>query len=211
MSNPWPSRSSSEQTSRHDCPTLTRASSVATTQSESSSLGTRQLGILNSRLLLAEEEGGVLIDNRVPAQGNLECPFNLLHCFKTFSNMEDWIGHSLTHFSNIGPPYSSRCCFCDAWFSSSEISGWARRMDHVAYHHRVGEKLTHAQPDFELYTYLWNNRLITDAEYRDLRGNNEDRARAARAYPEEQPKAYTDTYSPRRHDRERRGRGASSG
>jgi len=34
--------------------------------------------ISDSRLLLAEEESGVLVDNRVPAQGNLECPFNLL-------------------------------------------------------------------------------------------------------------------------------------
>jgi len=220
MSNPWPPGLSSEQTSCHDLPTLTRASSVATTKSESSSLGVRQMGILNSRLLLAEEEGGVLVDNRAPAQGNLECPFNLLFCLKTFSNMEDWVGHSLTHFSNVGPPDSNHCCFCDARFSSSsEISGWARRMEHVACHHRLGDKLAHARPDFELYTYLWNNRLITNAEYRDLKGNNEDRSQAARAYPphpefsEKPPKVYTDTYSNsgRRRDRGRQGRGASSG
>jgi hypothetical protein len=113
MSNPWPPGSSSEQTSCHDLPTLTRVSSIATTKSESSSLGARQMVISDSRLLLAEEEGSVLVDNRVPAQGNLECPFNLLFCFKTFSNMEDWVGHSLTHFSNVGPPDYNHCCFCD--------------------------------------------------------------------------------------------------
>lgn len=81
MSNPWPPRSSNEQTSCHDIPTLTRAASFATTKSKSSSLGITQMGILNSGLLLVEGEGDVLIDNRVSVQGNLECPFNLLYCF----------------------------------------------------------------------------------------------------------------------------------
>ncbi len=220
MSNPWPPGSSSEQISCHDLPTLIRASSIATTKSESSSLGARQLMISDSRLLLAEEESDVLVDNRVPAQGNLECSFNLLFCFKTFSNMEDWVGHSLTHFSNVDPPDYNHCCFCDARFSSSsEITGWARRMKHVACHHRLDVKLTYARPDFELYTYLWNNRLITNAEYRGLKGNNEDRSRAARAYSphpefsEESSKIYIDTNSNSRtrRNRERQGREASSG
>ncbi len=91
-------------------------------------------------------------------------------------------------------------------------------MKHVAYHHRLNDKLAHARPDFELYTYLWNNRLIINAEYRNLKGNNENRSQAARAYSphsefsEKPPKVYIDTYSNsgRRRDRGRQDREASS-
>lgn len=129
--------------------------------------------------------------------------------------MKDWVEHSLTHFRNVGPPDSNRCCFCNAQFTSiAKISDWARRIKHVAYHYKLGDKLAYAGPDFELYTYLWCNRLITNAEYRDLKGNHDDRVRATSAYSpylEESPKAYIDTYQPRRYDRGRQGRGASSG
>ena len=205
-----------ELTSTHDLAALTRSSNTAATESEPSSFGARQLDIPNSRLL-AEDEGGVLIVDRASAQGNLECPFNLLFCLQTFSNMEDWVRHSVTHFRRAGPPDLSQCCFCDAHFdSSSGISSWAKRMEHVAFHHRLGDRLAHARPDFGLYTHLWNKRLITDAEYRDIKGNHSDRSRAvqaAQAYPsppespEEQSKVYTDTFSVSRGRRERERQG----
>jgi hypothetical protein len=198
----------SKHTSSHDLAALTTSPSLTTSESVPSSVGIRQLEIANSRLL-AEGEGGVLVVDPVRTEGNLECPFNLLFCLETFSKMEDWVKHSMTHFREIGPPDFNQCCFCDAKFdSSTAIFSWAKRMEHVAYHHQYGCRLAAARPDFELYTYLWNKRLITDDEYRDLKGNNEDRARAARAYPSppespEEPKAYTDTYSNSRSRRER--------
>lgn len=200
----------SEDTSSqsHDLAALTTSPSLATSESLPSSVGIRQLEIANSRLL-AEGEGGVLVVHPVRAEGNLECPFNLLFCLQTFSNVEEWVQHSMTHFRGVAPPDSNQCCFCDAKFvSSNAISSWAKRMVHVAYHHQCGCRLAAARPDFELYTYLWNKRLITDGEHRDIKGNHEDRARAARAYPSppespEEPRAYTDTYSNSRRRRER--------
>lgn len=199
----------SKHTSFSDLAALTTSSSLPASESVQSSLGARQLETPNSRLL-AEGEGGVLVVDRVRAEGKLECPFNFLFCRETFSKMEDWVKHSMTHFGKVGPPDSNQCCFCDEKFNSStEIFSWAKRMEHVAYHHQLGCRLAAARPDFELYAYLWNKRLITDAEYRDLKGNNEDRARATLAYPsppaspEEQSKAYTDTYSPSRRRRRR--------
>lgn len=122
-----------------------------------------------------------------------------------------WVKHSMTHFRHVGPPDSNKCCFCDEPFKSMPgLSSWAQRMEHVAYHHLLGCRLAHGRPDFELYNYLWNNRLISDADYRDLKGNNDERSQAAQAYPsppespEEQPRAYTNTYSSSRIRRERR-------
>ena len=198
-----------ELTSTHDLAALTTSMRTAATESEPSSFGARQLDISNSRLL-AEAEGGVLVVDRASAQGNLECPFNLLFCLKTFSNIEDWVKHSVTHFGEVGPPESNRCCFCEAKFnSSSDVHSWAKRMNHIAFHHQLSCRLAHARPDFELYTYMWNKRLIDDAEYRDIKGNHQNRSQAVRAYPsppespEEQPKVYTDTFSNSRNHRGR--------
>ena len=206
--------SGSQHTSSHDLAALTTAPSLTASESECTSFGVRQLEYPTSRLL-AEGEGGVLVIDRTKTEGNLECPFNLLFCLKTFAKLEDWVKHSMTHFGRAGPPDSSRCCFCDATFQSSpEVSSWAQRMTHVAYHHQLNERLAHARPDFELYTYLWNKHLISDADYRDLRGNHAGRSKAAQAtqasqaYPSPpvspEESVYTDTYS---HSRARRGRG----
>ena len=59
-------------------------------------------------------------------------------------------------------------------------------MQHVSLHHCLGHGLRHARPDFALFKYLYNHRLISDAEYRDLKGNSRDRtqrAAAAASYP----------------------------
>ncbi|KAI4185198.1 MAG: hypothetical protein LQ346_005961 [Caloplaca aetnensis] len=49
-------------------------------------------------------------------------------------------------------------------------------MNHVFLHHRLGHSLSSARPDFQLYTYLWKKHVITDAIYRDIKGNSEDRS-----------------------------------
>lgn len=102
----------------------------------------------------------------------LECPFNLLSCFRTFSSRADWISHSLAHFGNVEPPRANVCCFCSATFTpSTGIRSWTDRMIHVSFHHKLGHTLASARPDFELFTHLWKHRLITGAEYRILREN----------------------------------------
>lgn len=57
-------------------------------------------------------------------------------------------------------------------------------MEHIAIHHQqLGCRLATARPDFELFSYLWRKRLISDADYRDLKGNYEDRSRRVLVYP----------------------------
>ena len=91
-------------------------------------------------------------------------------------------------------------------------------MHHVCLHHCLGHHLGHARPDFALFKYLFDNRLISDAEYRDLKGNSENRIKraAAASYPTpptspDSPVAqpprvpvYTETNNGPREDRNRR-------
>lgn len=116
----------------------------------------------------------------LPTRRGLECPFNLLYCTKDFADEEDWVSHSLTHFStgdrDVGPPKRNNCCFCDTVFESdSALESWGKRMQHVRIHHHLGHGLAIARPDFELFKYLYDNRLIDDAEYKDLKGSSKDR------------------------------------
>ncbi|MCJ1469709.1 hypothetical protein MMC07_008350 [Pseudocyphellaria aurata] len=160
-------------TPSQDLPGLTRETSVAD-RSVSTSIGTRQL---NRQRILETDAGGNLVLPNVLEPRVLECPFYQLNCGMTFSNTEDWISHSLGHFKNVPPPAKNRCCFCPQEFNcycSTKECSWRQRMKHIAFHHQLGFRVATARPDFELITYLWNHKLISVADYRDLKGNNRD-------------------------------------
>ena len=158
---------------------LTSETSVSTA-SISSSLGVRSLA---PRMLVSPVVGdGPLVIPQISHPLQLECPFNFRFCLLTFNNFDDWWEHSLTHFGKPGPPNSSRCCFCDMEFDAATgLECWQKRMEHVELHHQIGARLAHARPDFKMFEYLWNKRLITSAEYKDLKGNG-NRNEAARSW-----------------------------
>ena len=109
----------------------------------------------------------------------LECPFRFLGCQREFGNEGDWASHSLVHFEKqvqgrlvtIEPPKAIQCNFCEA-VSENENSNvsWRIWMEHVASHHRRGERLAHARPNFTLIEYLWQQGLMQATQYRELKG-----------------------------------------
>ena len=79
----------------------------------------------------------------------------------------------------VMPPRNNRCCFCgESFFLSSGFDSWFARMEHIARHHQIGHSLSHAQPDFELIDFLWNNYLIDEVMYRELKQNTQDQKRS---------------------------------
>lgn len=107
-----------------------------------------------------------------PRNRILECPFTFLFCFMKFSSLEERIEHSLSHFKRIGPSTSNICCFCEQTFNHpGGEQSWRQRMQHVALHHQLGSKLEYSRPDFQLFDYLWRNKLISTVEYTNLKGN----------------------------------------
>ena len=215
----------SDHTRQSSLPALTSITS-RTTSSVPSSVGGRQAE--QQQRILEIGPGGTLQVPPAP-RGCLECPFNLLFCLRDFANERDWVNHSLTHFNTekhvVGPPKRNRCCFCDTVFESNNaLESWAKRMEHVQFHHHLGHRLAVARPDFELFKYLYNNRLISDDLYRDLSGHSRDRhaeycdlkgfppntppaGNTTMSPPESPRSAITETYSPSRSRRDsRRGR-----
>lgn len=217
------------QSSHGSLPALTSTASVRTTSSIPSSVGRRQR-LMEQRIL--ETGPGGTLQVGAPARGSLECPFNFLYCLKDFADESHWVKHSLTHFNTrthvIDPPKRNRCCFCDEEFvSNNALASWGQRMSHIRLHHHLGHRLAIARPDFELFKYLYENHLIEDATYKDLKGNSKDRVakycemkgivpalpRASQASrlpmsPPMSPEspssrsAITETYSPRRERRD---------
>ena len=202
---------SSSQGTRHDSlPALTLATS-RTASSIPSSIGARALE--NQQRILEEGPDGVLTVPPLSGRRILECPFNLAFlCPLTFSNEDDWMRHSLQHFIKDGrkiePPLVNKCCFCDReFFSSTRFQSWGERMRHVCLHHCLGHRLAHARPDFALFKYLFDHRLISDGDYRDLKGNSRGRSqRVGYPTPPTSPNSpevpvYQEITSGRRRDR----------
>ncbi|KAH7043958.1 hypothetical protein B0J12DRAFT_628672 [Macrophomina phaseolina] len=99
------------------------------------------------------------------------CTFNFLGCRFVASKKTAWFIHSFSHFRGNAPPRFVECplcgwCFQDAWDGHR---AWYARMSHLAAHMRCGHTLVTARPDFNLYEYLLQKRIIDYAEYLELK------------------------------------------
>jgi len=146
----------------------TTGSSATSQPSVSSSMGGR---VVHSRLLELDIQGALQVPPLRPTV--FECPFNHLQCRRTFTRYSEWYAHSLEHFLSAGPPKFNRCCFCDKTFQQNDSNqSWRERMQHIATHHQLGHRLATARPDFELFQYLWQKKIIDDPLYKELMGGS---------------------------------------
>lgn len=117
------------------------------------------------------EPWGALVVSPYRQPGQLECPFNHILCSQAFTNVDEWIAHSLTHFGTKEPPLTIDCVFCDwRYDSSAGVQSWTERMNHVALHHGLGHSLSHARCDFVLYIYMRKKSLLSERDYMELMG-----------------------------------------
>ena len=174
----------SDFTLNNSLPCLTRATSSRPSVSVSDGMGERQMnGAL--RIMVPDADGALEPTTLPPLRRAdqdpvLECPFTFLKCFRQFavSNERDWIQHSLEHFRingerprRVNPPQMNSCCFCPQTFqASSGTISWRARMDHVKVHQQhFGHRLAAARHDFALVEYLWQQGVLSLADYRELK------------------------------------------
>ena len=106
-----------------------------------------------------------------------ECAFWFLDCSYVSYNQDEWERHCLSHFRGEEPPLKVQCPLCEWTAHTCESSGghvvWAMRMHHVASHHVMyGRTLRTSRPDFELFEYLWQRRLIDTEDLKELKAGN---------------------------------------
>jgi hypothetical protein len=105
-------------------------------------------------------------------QPTFQCCFWFLNCFFETSDEDGWNTHCLHHFKGASPPRANQCLLCDTpFFELDGTESWKRRMAHMAEHMKNGQTLAASRPDFHLFKYLWQQRIINDIDYQELMGN----------------------------------------
>ncbi|ESZ96888.1 hypothetical protein SBOR_2753 [Sclerotinia borealis F-4128] len=97
----------------------------------------------------------------------LPCEFISINCEVTFhpDHFEEWLEHTLSHFSDLPPPSKCVCLFCDEEFENNydPKSNWRERMVHSREH--LLDQETNIRPDFFVIDYMWKNGLMSEADY----------------------------------------------
>jgi hypothetical protein len=125
---------------------------------------------------LLEDVNGILVvpagEHRPPIY---ECSFWFLNCSYVSRDAEEWKTHCQGHFRGEEPPRTVQCPLCDDFQYTFEDgwTAWNHRMEHVeSFHHNSGQTLRSSRPDFHLFEYLWQKRLIDDQDLKELKGGN---------------------------------------
>ncbi|KAI9836016.1 MAG: hypothetical protein M1837_003534 [Sclerophora amabilis] len=151
-------------------PSLTTESSLASSPTDSDPDRPIDAATIDGYPLLECENGALVLPTLPPAR--LECPFNFIGCYLTFTSFGAWLAHSTSHFGDNLPPVHAICCLCDMTFHApaDPVKCWEARMRHVAQHHKRGLSLSTARPDFALIRYLREKELISERDHNRLVG-----------------------------------------
>jgi hypothetical protein len=106
-------------------------------------------------------------------QPALECCFWFLRCSYIYYDLDEWVTHCLSHFRGEEPPKTVSCPLCDCFQYTCDNGwkSWNQRMEHIGFHHSLlGETLRASRPDFPLFQHLWQKRLISDQDLKELNG-----------------------------------------
>jgi len=125
---------------------------------------------------LLDDVNGILVipgdEHRPPIY---ECSFWFLNCSYVSRDAEEWKTHCQSHFRGEEPPRTVQCPLCDEFQYTFEDgwTAWNHRMEHVeSFHHNSGQTMRSSRPDFPLFEYLWQRRLIDDQDLKELKGGN---------------------------------------
>jgi hypothetical protein len=102
------------------------------------------------------------------------CCFWFLHCSYATSDEAEWKVHCKSHLHGRTPPKTGACSFCPATFASSdgEVS-WKMKIEHLAAHHRDQvDLLIDRRPDYDLFGYLWHQKIISKPDFQELMSNH---------------------------------------
>ncbi|KAK1072159.1 hypothetical protein LTR74_002733 [Friedmanniomyces endolithicus] len=116
---------------------------------------------------LEEVEGGAL-EQRLP---NRPCPYSILECTFSSTDLDEWDTHVRFHFKGALP----KRCFCPfegcSWSETAATGqqAWNWRLVHINLQrtaHRIVVPVDAGHPDVE---HLWRKKIITDAQLKELR------------------------------------------
>lgn len=117
-------------------------------------------------------DGVEILEDGHQHRPTFQCCFWFLNCYFESTEEEEWETHCQHHFNGARPPRANQCLLCDTqFFELDGTESWKRRMAHTAEHMRRGQSFATSRPDFHLFKYLWQQRIINDIDYQELMGN----------------------------------------
>jgi hypothetical protein len=151
-------------------PPLTRG------HSDASSAGSADTGLasaLDGMNLLESHDGVLGVPDIYLPNADLMCPFQILDCEESFSDIRLFKTHVFSHFRGQPCPKSASCFLCEAKFAQTErddvARSWNEMLSHLANHHfRRGQRLGTVRADFGLMRWMYSKRIITDAQFKRL-------------------------------------------
>ncbi|KAF7509388.1 hypothetical protein GJ744_008111 [Endocarpon pusillum] len=149
-------------------PRLTRGNSIA---SSTSSADTDLASALDGMRILESVDGVLQVPDTTRPHADLICPFQILDCEETFNDIGLWKTHIFAHFRGHPCPETATCFLCERVFDQSPhdqpARAWNEMLSHMATVHfrGMGQRLATVRTDFRLMRWLYNRRIITDAQY----------------------------------------------
>jgi hypothetical protein len=101
------------------------------------------------------------------------CPFQILDCDESFSDIRLFKTHVFSHFRGQSCPTSANCFLCEAKFAQTKqddvARSWNEMLSHLANDHfRRGQRLGTVRVDFGLMHWMYVRKIITDAQFKRL-------------------------------------------
>lgn len=151
-------------------PALTRGSSISS--SGSSAMHTDVASALQGGFVLDSDDGILTLPSTHQEPfADLLCPFQILDCIETFSNVRDFKTHVFSHFRGHPLPSSASCFLCEAKFEQTpeddQALAWNRMLAHMAHDHfRHGQEFGTLRPDFVLMRWMYDRKIISDHHFK---------------------------------------------
>lgn len=151
-------------------PPLTRGNSDA---SSAASADTDLASGLDGMHLLESHDGVLQVPDTYRPIADLICPFQILDCEETFSDIRLFKTHVFSHFMGQPCPESASCFLCEASFMQSvhddAARAWNEMLSHLAIDHfRHGQRLATVRTDFGLMRWMYARKIVTDAQFKRL-------------------------------------------
>jgi hypothetical protein len=151
-------------------PALTRGNSDA---SSAGSADTGLASALDGINLLESHDGILGVPHRYLPEADLMCPFQILDCDESFSDIRLFKTHVFSHFKGQPCPTRANCFLCEAKFVQTERDdvalAWNEMLSHLAEgHFKRGQRLGTVRVDFSLMRWMYARRIVTDAQFKRL-------------------------------------------
>jgi hypothetical protein len=148
-------------------------SSGETNPSSAGSADTGLASALDGMDVLESLDGILEVPDRYLPQADLICPFQILDCEESFSDIRLFKIHVFSHFRGQPCPTSATCFLCEAKFVQTEeddaARAWNEMLSHLAYDHfRRGQRIATVRTNFGLMRWMYARRIITDAQFERL-------------------------------------------